>query len=83
MNHFLPYFKCSFKRSIVIVLVLFCFQHLSFAQIQNGSFVFDGLNRNYIVFLPQNVQPDMPVVFVNLYVASEDQTVLSGPNSTV
>jgi polyhydroxybutyrate depolymerase len=48
--------------------IIFFAQTFSYAQIQLGSFVFDGLNRDYIVFLPQNFQPDtdMPVV-LNLH----------------
>jgi polyhydroxybutyrate depolymerase len=37
-----------------------------FAQTSNGSFVFEGQIRNYIVFLPQNFHPHMPVV-LNLH----------------
>ena len=33
-----------------------------YGQVINGSFDFGGITRNYIVFLPQNFQPNMPVV---------------------
>ena len=36
------------------------------AQMQTGSFEFEGRTRNYHVFLPQNYQTDMPVV-LNLH----------------
>jgi polyhydroxybutyrate depolymerase len=38
----------------------------SIAQFQSGSFEFDGVTREYQVFLPQDFQSDMPVV-LNLH----------------
>jgi polyhydroxybutyrate depolymerase len=38
-------------------------QVVIYAQLQNGSFVFEGRLRSYKVFLPQNFQSNMPVVF--------------------
>lgn len=45
--------------SIVVLAVAF----VSSAQVQTGSFVFEGQLRDYLVFLPQNYAPNMPVVF--------------------
>jgi polyhydroxybutyrate depolymerase len=47
---------------ILTVFVLIFAQNVSYAQIQTGSFGFDGHTREYSVFLPQNYQPNMPVV---------------------
>ena len=47
---------------ILILIVLILSQNISYAQIETGSFEFDGMNREYSVFLPQNYQPNMPVV---------------------
>lgn len=47
----------------------------SYAQIEIDSFEFEGHTRDYIVFLPQNFQPNMPVVF-NLHgyrITAQDQ----------
>ena len=44
------------------LIITFSVQTFSYAQIDSSSFVYDGLTRNYIVFLPQNYQPNMPVV---------------------
>jgi polyhydroxybutyrate depolymerase len=49
-------FACAF-------LILVYAQNTLYAQAQEGSFQFDGQTRDYIVFLPQKFQPDMPVVF--------------------
>ena len=51
----------------VIFKILFCLAFIgSFstlnAQLQTGSFVFEGRTRNYEVYLPQNFQSNMPVV---------------------
>ncbi len=48
----------------VLTLALATIACMSNAQVQQGSFKFEGRIRDYIVFLPQNFQPDMPVVFV-------------------
>jgi polyhydroxybutyrate depolymerase len=52
----------SVIHCILIFIVLIFAQNISYAQIQPGSFEFDGLTREYAVFLPQNYQPNMPVV---------------------
>jgi polyhydroxybutyrate depolymerase len=50
---------------IVLLPVLFLFYAVSFAQVQTGSFVFEGRLRDYIVFLPQSYNgiTKLPVVF--------------------
>jgi polyhydroxybutyrate depolymerase len=49
----------------VFLLVFFLSSINSFAQVQTGSFVFEGRLRDYIVFLPQNYNDTakLPVVF--------------------
>ena len=49
----------------LLILVLFLPSINSLAQVQTGSFVFEGRLRNYIVFLPQNYNgtDKLPVVF--------------------
>jgi poly(3-hydroxybutyrate) depolymerase len=49
-------------QCILTFIVLIFAQNSSYAQIQPGSFEFDGQTRDYSVFLPQNYQPNMPVV---------------------
>jgi polyhydroxybutyrate depolymerase len=53
-------------HSILTFIFLIFAQNISYAQIQSGSFEFDGITREYSVFLPQNYQPDMPVV-INIH----------------
>ena len=55
-------FICSLVASLSIFLLI---PTISFAQIQTGSFVFEGITRDYFVFLPQNYNgvTKMPVVF--------------------
>jgi hypothetical protein len=48
---------------LTCLVVIFFVQSFIYAQIQNGSFVFEGHTRYYKVFLPQNFQSNMPVVF--------------------
>jgi polyhydroxybutyrate depolymerase len=45
-----------------LFIFLFFFHTASNAQIQTGSFQFEGKTRGYIVFLPQNFESNMPVV---------------------
>ncbi|MHA2055656.1 MAG: PHB depolymerase family esterase, partial [Candidatus Hodarchaeales archaeon] len=52
----------SVMHCILTFMVLIFAQNSSYAQIELGSFEFDGNTRNYSVFLPQNYQPNMPVV---------------------
>ena len=49
--------KLSFLLALLIIM-----QVNSYAQIEEGSFEFEGKIRNYAVFLPQNFEPNMPVV---------------------
>ena len=62
--------KTKTIRSVILciltVFVLLLTQNVSYAQIEPGSFEFDGDIRDYSVFLPQNYQPNMPVV-INLH----------------
>jgi len=54
------------KRMILIAGILsaiFISPTFSHAQIDSLQFEFEGLDRNCRVFLPQNYQPNMPVVF--------------------
>ena len=61
------------KRSILhFFLFSFLILSLNYAQTTiNDNFEFDGVNRNYIIFLPQNYAPNMPVVF-NLHGYTDD-----------
>ena len=52
----------SIALCILTFIVLIFAQSISYAQIETGSFAFGGLTREYAVFLPQNYQPNMPVV---------------------
>lgn len=46
---------------LVILLTMFSFTE-SYTQDETGNFEFDGRTRNYEVYLPQNFQPNMPLV---------------------
>ena len=46
------------------VTLLLLTQTTSDAEFQSGSFEFEGLTRNYEVFLPTNFEPNMPLVFL-------------------
>jgi polyhydroxybutyrate depolymerase len=50
---------------IVLIIIFFLFPIISFAQIDSSSFIFEGIERNYLVFLPTdyNGTEKMPVVF--------------------
>ena len=48
---------------IAINTIIFFSTKISYAQIIENSFEFEGKTRDYIIFLPQNFQPNMPVVF--------------------
>ena len=50
---------------IVLTIIFFLFPIISFAQIDSSSFIFEGIERNYLVFLPRdyNGTEKMPVVF--------------------
>ena len=52
----------SVIHCILIFIVIIFAQNISYAQIYPGSFEFEGHTRNYSVFLPQNFEPNMPVV---------------------
>lgn len=46
------------KKTFLLIFVFQFFTLLSFSQIINGNFEFDGLNRKYSVYLPASFQPD-------------------------
>jgi len=54
--------NCS---QIALLIILLFMPIFSFAQTETGSFEFEGIRRDYIVFLPQNYDgvAKMPVVF--------------------
>ena len=60
------FLSCIKLRGMILLggifIVLFLAQKVSYAQTQTGSFEFEGRTRDYIVFLPQNFQSNMPVV---------------------
>jgi polyhydroxybutyrate depolymerase len=60
----------------VSLIVLAPIPFVSFAQVQTGSFVFEGRLRNYIVFLPQNYNgtDKLPVVF-NIHGYTQNMTL--------
>ena len=60
-NHF-----TTIRFFLACFVISFFVQTFSYAQIDSSSFVFDGLIRKYIIFKPQNFQPNMPVV-LNLH----------------
>ena len=51
------------KNFALLFFLLIYAQNISYAQIEKGSFEFEGKVRDYIVFLPKNFEPNMPVVF--------------------
>jgi len=55
---------------VLYIVLLFPLGQIS-AQTQFLQFNFDGINRSCYVFLPQNFQPNMPVVF-NLHGATDN-----------
>ena len=57
------------KKLLLLFINLLLSINVIFAQLENRSFEFDGLTRNYNVFLPQNYQPNMPVV-ITLHAAT-------------
>ena len=51
------------KQYLLTFIILIFSQNISYSQVETGSFEFDGHTRGYAVFLPQNYQSYMPVVF--------------------
>jgi len=51
------------KNLFLLFIALLFSSHICYAQLQNGSFVFEGRTRSYKVFLPQHFHSNMPVVF--------------------
>ena len=50
------------KNLILSITAIFITTY-SFTQTETGSFIFEGRTREYLVFLPQNYNANMPVVF--------------------
>jgi len=48
--------------SLLFLAFLMVSTDLSYAQFYSNSFEFEGRMRNYHVYLPQNYQPDMPLI---------------------
>ena len=46
------------KKTFLLVFIFQFFALLSFSQLINGDFEFDGINRTYSVYLPVSFQPD-------------------------
>ena len=61
-------------RKCCFIILLPCIPIISFAQV-TGSFVFEGITRYYIVYVPQNYNgsTEIPLVF-NLHGLSENMT---------
>jgi polyhydroxybutyrate depolymerase len=53
----------AFAYTILITMISIS---VAYSQDETGSFVFEGRARNYLVYLPQNFQSNMPVV-LNLH----------------
>ena len=51
------------KNFALLFFLLIFTQNISYAQIVEGSFEFEGIKRDYIIYLPYNFQLNMPVVF--------------------
>jgi len=45
------------------ILMILMFTSVLLADIEYGGFEFDGYEREYIVFLPENFEPGLPLVF--------------------
>lgn len=58
-------------KTLLCGIMLLAVTYISDAQLQSSSFLFDGLSREYFVFLPQNFEPGMPVV-INLHGSGSD-----------
>jgi poly(3-hydroxybutyrate) depolymerase len=51
------------KITVLLSFLLFFSLSISYAQVEKGSFEFEGKVRDYFVYLPTNFKPNMPVVF--------------------
>ncbi len=58
-----PEFKRILTTGRLFCLLLAGLFSFANAQTETGSFTFDGRDRDYMVFLPQNFEANMPVVF--------------------
>jgi polyhydroxybutyrate depolymerase len=48
---------------MIFIVVMFYSPYLIMAQVETKSFEFKGYTRDYIVYLPQNYQENLPVLF--------------------
>jgi polyhydroxybutyrate depolymerase len=59
--------KNLFRTNSILVLIIYFFLNpaFTFSQIQTGNFIFEGVPRDYIIFLPQNYNgvDKLPLVF--------------------
>lgn len=70
------------RRMILVAIVLFYSQSISHAQIQTRSFDFDGHQRNYVVYLPDNY-PDALNFPLVIYLHSYGWTAQQGMHYTL
>ncbi|UCH14594.1 MAG: T9SS type A sorting domain-containing protein [Bacteroidales bacterium] len=49
-------------KTLILSILVLTMAYFSNAQMQTGNFKFEGRNRNYEVYLPQNFKPDMPLI---------------------
>jgi len=59
-------FKVSISKiyhTTILMVTVIILASTAFGQVEYGSFVFDGYDRDYIVFLPDNFEPGLPLVF--------------------
>jgi len=61
--HAFNYMKNIFLLKSVVLIIILSFSILYSQTIVYDGFKFEDVDRDYIVFLPQNFGPDMPVVF--------------------
>ena len=68
-------------KKLLVILLSVTFSSISLAQIQKGSFDFDGNSRNYMVFIPKNytVNSNFPLV---IYLHSYGWNAEKGMNYT-
>ncbi|MBU8892140.1 MAG: dienelactone hydrolase family protein [Bacteroidales bacterium] len=70
------------RRIIVVAIILFFSQSISNAQIQTGSFDFDGDQRNYMAYLPDNYNDTLNFPLV-IYLHCYGWTAQQGMNYTL
>ena len=85
MIHYIQRFSLrisSWRMIFVFVVILFFSQTILYAQIQTGSFDFEGHNRNYMVFVPNNY-PDTINFPLVIYLHSYGWTAQKGMDHTL